>query len=84
MVKSQAQSRKGLDAILPGSGKIAADLTEVLGTGCGTETTGDLLLDPSASSGQALHHPQITFGLVVIERHIKIIHKGQHSFLVFL
>ena len=39
IVKSQAQSSKGLHAILTGSGKIAADLREVLGTGRGTETT---------------------------------------------
>ena len=68
--KSSCQSIEGGEAILAGSGDVAADTTK---DGCSTGTskrTRDLLFH--------LGHAQVTFSLIVGERDTKIVHEGKH------
>src|SRR5829696_1359622 len=57
-------------AVLAGGGEIAAQGQERLGPGRGAPAAGDLLLQ--------LHHPQVAFGLVVVERHAGVVQRPQH------
>ena len=66
--ENEAQSHKSHYAIFAGSGKVAADLAEVVCAHSRAKTARDFLLD--------FHHSQIAFSLIVIKWHIKIIHKG--------
>src|SRR5215207_4638769 len=57
-------------AVLAGGGEIAAQGQERLGPGRGAPAARDLLLQ--------LDHPQVAFGLVVVERHAGVVQRPQH------
>jgi len=58
--KDTAQGVEGVDAVFPGRGDISADTAEVYEGVKAAEGAGDLL--------PQLHHFQIPFGQVVVER----------------
>src|SRR3990172_1341544 len=74
-IDRQAQSIQYSHTILASGRDVTADATKGPGTLHRAKTTRHLLLQ--------LDRAQIALGQIVIERHLKIVHKSQHRALVF-
>jgi hypothetical protein len=70
---------KGIDnrlSILAGGRDVPTNLTEVVSAIFGSEGARDFLFD--------FDHAYISLALVIVKRHAKVVHKGQHLRLVVL
>ena len=69
-IKSIPDGLKDIFGMLTGRGDIAANTAESLRPLKCSEAAGHLLFD--------FHHPDIPFPLVVVKRHVKVVHESQH------
>src|SRR6266704_7149472 len=67
-------SSQEMNALLAHGGKITAEATKDRGSARGAKTARNLLLD--------LHHPDILFGQIIIERHDELMHEPQDQGLI--
>ncbi len=69
-MKSILDSVNDVDPIFTGCRDVTSDSTESVSASLCAEGTGDFLFD--------LYHSDIPFGLIVVERHVEVVHEGEN------